>query len=158
MSKDGKPNNIRTQYNIYDIYRYTCNIEDKCYISLQQDKTYNQKDVLYFLLMFVNKPKYRTVVCTNKNTYLLLKIILSNQVEVNTGPSANTSSDSIKYPCYICNIPVLWSDKWVACDKCDQWYHAKCINMSSQVYHGLDMSTNWYCNKCETPNDISALY
>jgi hypothetical protein len=30
--------------------------------------------------------------------------------------------------------------------------------MSSQVYHGLDMSTNWYCNKCETPNDTSALY
>jgi hypothetical protein len=108
--------------------------------------------------MFVNKPKYRTVVCTNKTIYLLLKIILSNQVEVNPGPSANTSSDSIKYPCYICNIPVLWSDKGVACDKCDQWYHTKCINMSSQVYHGLDMSTNWYCNKCETPNDISALY
>ena len=100
-------------------------LEDKCYISQQQDKTYNQKDVLYFFLMFVNKPKYRTVVCTNKNIYLLLKIILSNQVEVNTGPSANTSSDSIKYPCYICNIPVLWSDKGVACDKCDQWYHAK---------------------------------
>jgi hypothetical protein len=48
--------------------------------------------------------------------------------KVNPGPSANTSSDSIKYPCYICNIPVLWSDKGVACDKCDQWYHAKCIN------------------------------
>ena len=59
---------------------------------------------------------------------------------------------------HICNIPVLWSDKRVACDKCDQCYHAKSINMSSQVYHGLDMSTNWYCNKCETQNDISALY
>jgi hypothetical protein len=93
-----------------------------------------------------------------QNIYLLLKIIVNNQVEVNPGPSANTSSDSIKYPCYICIIPVLWSDKGVACDKCDQWYHAKCINMSSQVYHGLDMSTNWYCNKCETPNATSALY
>ena len=27
-------------------------LEDKCYISLQQDNTYNQKDVLYFFLMF----------------------------------------------------------------------------------------------------------
>jgi hypothetical protein len=68
-------------------------------------------------------PKYRTVVCTNKNIYLLLKIILSNQVEVTPGPSANTSSDSIKYPCYICNIPVLWSDKGVACDKCDHFFY-----------------------------------
>ena len=70
----------------------------------------------------------------------------------------NLISDANITLLHICNIPVLWSDKRVACDKCDQWYHAKCINMSSQVYHGLDMSTNWYCNKCETPNDISALY
>ena len=51
-------------------------LEDKCYISLQQDKTYNQKDMLYFFLMFVNKPKYRTVECSCNNvapvTYLCL--------------------------------------------------------------------------------------
>ena len=42
-------------------------LEDKCYISLQQDKKYNQKDVLCFFLMFVNKPKYRTVECSCNN-------------------------------------------------------------------------------------------
>ena len=92
-----------TATNVQSTLHTAAVLKDNCYISLQQVKTYNQKDVLYFFLMFVNKPKYRTVVCTNKNIYLLLKIILSNQVEVNTGPSANTSSDSIKYPWYICS-------------------------------------------------------
>ena len=34
------------------VYCTAAVLEDKCYISLQQDKTYNQKDVLYFFLMF----------------------------------------------------------------------------------------------------------
>jgi hypothetical protein len=50
-------------------------LEDKCYISLQQDKTYKQKDVLYFFLMFVNKPKYRTVVSARVGFVLFVDIL-----------------------------------------------------------------------------------
>ena len=60
-------------------------LEDKCYISLQQDKTYNQKDVLYFFLMFVNKPKYHTVVCTSKNIFWFPETSSSSEKQA-TGP------------------------------------------------------------------------
>ena len=88
---------------------------------------------------------------------MLLKIILSNQVELNPGP-INSSNNDTKYPCYVCNESVLWTEKGVACDRCDQWFHTKCINMSTQTYIGLDNSANWFCNKCESPNGLNSIY
>ena len=88
---------------------------------------------------------------------MLLKIILSNQVELNPGP-INSSNNDTKYRCYVCNESVLWTEKGVACDRCDQWFHTKCINMSTQTYIGLDTSANWFCNKCESPNSLNSIY
>ena len=105
----------------------------------------------------LRKPKQQNILCNSKNIHLLLKIILSNQVELNPG-SINSSNNDTKYPCYVCNESVLWTEKGVACDRCDQWFHTKCINMSTQTYIGLDNSANWFCNKCESPDSLNSIY
>jgi hypothetical protein len=43
-------------------------LEDKCYISLQQDKTYNQKDVLYFFRARVGSQGLVTIFIFFPNT------------------------------------------------------------------------------------------
>ena len=44
---------------------------------------------------------------------------------------------------------------WVGYDLCDAWYHAKCLNMSTQSYAALeDSNVSWIC-MCGLPNFTS---
>jgi hypothetical protein len=149
---EGEPPEIKNAITIYRNGNTTCNN-----ISFLQNKPYSSAEVVFYWLSHVKKPKQQNILCNSKNIHLLLKIILRNQVELNPGP-INSSNNDTKYPCYVCNESVLWTEKGVACDRCDQWFHTKCINMSTQTYIGLDNSANWFCNKCESPNSLNSIY
>ena len=44
------------------------------------------------------------------------------------------------------------------CDSCDYWFHAKCLDMSSNDYSQLsDSCISWNCSYCRPENDIPSL-
>ncbi|KAF8332347.1 uncharacterized protein EI90DRAFT_2815448, partial [Cantharellus anzutake] len=46
-----------------------------------------------------------------------------------------------------CICQTLYDDEkiMVACDKCDEWYHTECVQLSEQVVELVD---KFYCPKC----------
>ena len=82
----------------------------------------------------------------NKHHLLYLSLILilqSSDCEQNPGPR------TLKYPCMICSKAVKWNQREVACDNCEGWYHAECMNMNSQIYTALTKpDTSWICCSC----------
>ena len=69
-------------------------------------------------------------------------------IESNPGPYKP------KYPCLTCSRACKWGQKAIACDTCEAWYHADCMNMSTSRYEELaNTSTPWYCEKCKSPNN-----
>ena len=83
---------------------------------------------------------------------LSILLILGGQVELNPGPN-------IKYPCQVCNKPVRWNQKGIACDNCDLWYYQACISMNTDSYlRHANSSLAWLCKACHTPNHTSVLY
>ena len=42
-----------------------------------------------------------------------------------------------KFPCKICNNPVLKNHKAVECDNCGLWVHIKCNEINTQTYKYL---------------------
>ncbi len=78
--------------------------------------------------------------------YLELLIIISG-LETNPGPR------QVKYPCGSCNKACKWSQKALACDNCDQWFHASCMSINSSSYEALsNTSAPWFCTTCNSPN------
>ena len=70
----------------------------------------------------------------NKHHLLYLSLILilqSADCEKNPGPRTP------KYPCMIYSKAIKWNQRAVACDNCEGWYHAECMNMNSQIYTAL---------------------
>ena len=41
------------------------------------------------------------------------------------------------YPCGVCDIPVLDSDKAIDCDECGMWLHINCIGITNKEYKAL---------------------
>ena len=55
----------------------------------------------------------------------------------------------MKYPCKICNNPVVKNHEAVQCDKCQLWVHMKCNKINIQTYNKLkEEETAWYCISC----------
>lgn len=81
--------------------------------------------------------------------FLLLVISQSNDIEINPGPS----NDSTKYTCGTCDNTVTWEHKGIVCETCDQWFHVDCQNIDSKTYDILNDSTiSWHCLICGNPN------
>ena len=51
--------------------------------------------------------------------------------------------------CSVCKKEVKAKDKGVACIRCDDWYHIKCIGLTDAIYKGLAKDNLlWSCNDC----------
>lgn len=106
------------------------------------------RDLKYFSSTFPNLRRGKM------HTYLYLSVVLltwASDIEVNPGPRTP------KYPCQICHKAVTWSQKGVACDDCNQWYHADCMSMPSLVYNTLN-NVSWHCVQCGKPQFTSSFF
>ena len=81
----------------------------------------------------------------------LLLLVNASDVELNPGPRTP------KYPCQICSRAVTWKQRGVACDDCQQWYHADCMHMSTPAYMSLN-NVSWHCVNCGMPNFATSLF
>ena len=93
-------------------------------------------------------------VTTNNHYHKCNTLLLTiGGIELNPGPKAT------KFPCGVCDKACRWNQKAVACDNCDQWYHADCMGISNSMYESLsNTSVSWICSKCEIPNHSTILY
>ena len=89
--------------------------------------------------------------------------MLSGQVETNPGPRSPVPIDhSIEnmYPCGSCKNEVKDEDRALLCDKCELWFHTKCIENPNLDYSTLMNKTSfsWICCECGFPNFDSTLF
>ena len=128
--------------------------------SFFNDIDYQTKDVQYFIVARrLRSMSPYPCICRGKMHTLiyisLLRIATSSNFELNPGPCQP------KYPCQICNKAVTWKQKGViACDDCQQWYHAQCMHMNSKIYETLCNYSNfsWHCDNCGMPNFSTSLF
>ena len=81
-------------------------------------------------------------------TLFSLVLLLAGDVQLNPGPRTNSV-----YPCGLCDSPVTWKCRGVACDACSIWYHGSCIELCSSDYALLNRShVQWLCHKCDSIN------
>ena len=80
-------------------------------------------------------------------------IILTCSTDIESNPRPRTP----KYPCQICHKAVTWKHRGVACDDCNLWYHADCMNMPSQIYNCLN-NVSWHCVTCGMPQFTSSFF
>ena len=51
--------------------------------------------------------------------------------------------------CKICYKDDPKNNRWLACDACCKWNHAKCLNITAQVFKGFTESTKEFiCKTC----------
>jgi hypothetical protein len=41
------------------------------------------------------------------------------------------------------------NDRMIACDRCENWYHPKCIKMSDDEFETAKNSDDWICSDCK---------
>lgn len=104
--------------------------------------------IIYNWLTHVRVRKQSSTVMSYR---LLLILLMIGGIETNPGP--------VKYPCGFCEKPCKSNQKAVACDECNQWFHAKCMGISDESYHQLgNTSTSWFCTNCNSCNHSTTLY
>jgi hypothetical protein len=65
----------------------------------------------------------------------------------------------LSYALFTCSKAVKWNQRAVACDNCEGWYHAECMNTNSQIYTALTKpDTSWICCSCGIPNFSTSLF
>ena len=98
-------------------------------------------------------PLFRLDVFASGCSWLICLLLLAGDVELNPGPC------SPRYPCGVCGKAVRYSDRAVACDDCNIWYHTNCMLMNTHVYESLrDSDISWMCFRCGLPNFSSRLF
>ena len=81
-------------------------------------------------------------------TLFSFTLLLAGDVQINPGPRTTSV-----YPCGLCDHPVTWNCRGVACDECSIWYHGSCIELCSNDYALLERSNvQWLCHKCDSIN------
>ena len=59
-----------------------------------------------------------------------------------------------------CSVAVKWGENALACDTCDRWFHANCIQMSSGMYETYEAATDlvWECCTCGLKNVSTSVF
>ena len=75
-------------------------------------------------------------------------LILAGDIQLNPGPGNRSV-----YPCGVCEDPVTWKCRGIACDNCSVWYHGSCMELCTNDFTFLDKSNiQWLCHKCDSVN------
>ncbi len=43
---------------------------------------------------------------------------------------------------------VVRHKNWIACDKCDKWFHAVCVQLRGLKFEKAKAMAEWYCSTC----------
>ena len=79
------------------------------------------------------------------------RLLSAGDVQPNPGP--------VQCPCGICGKGVRRNQRGIACDGCDKWHHAKCIDMTTAEYIQLSNSTDyWHCRQCVLPQFTDSFF
>lgn len=126
-------------------------------ISFQHEVTITRTSQLYYWHLHVSSFKKQTIFGkSDKHLHLLIRILLSNQVETNPGPQ---NLDESCYPCSICSRECTWDSDAIVCDNCDKWCHIGCVNISHSMYERYgNTSVIWICPICDTPNHSRTIF
>ena len=63
----------------------------------------------------------------------------------------------VKFPCSVCEKPVVINHEAVCCDICNSWVHIYCNNICKKTYNNLKKDpTPWFC-KCFIQKEIPFL-
>ena len=93
-------------------------------ISLQQDASLSATTQIYYWHLHVSSFKKRSIFGnSDRRTHLPIRILLSNQVELNPGPQ---SLDDSSYPCSICSQECTWDSDAIVCDNCEMVSYWMC--------------------------------
>lgn len=140
----------------------TCNVTDKDALdttinAFQCNINVNIGTQVYYWQLHVSSFKRRTIFgSSDKHIHLLIRILLSNQVESNPGPH---SLDDSSYPCSICTRECTWDTDAIVCDNCDKWCHIGCVNITKSMYEKYgNTSALWICPICDTPNHSRTIF
>ena len=81
-------------------------------------------------------------------TIFSVALLLAGDIQINPGPGTKSV-----YPCGVCEDPVTWNCRGVACDNCNIWYHGSCMELCTKDFELLNKSNiQWHCHKCDTMN------
>ena len=85
----------------------------------------------------------------NKNlTKNCLLLLIGGDTELNPGDKFDLCSKTEKS-----------NQRGIQCDECDSWYHAKCGNVSKELFNVLANSPCiWLCPRCTQPNSTDSLF
>ena len=69
-------------------------------------------------------------------------LILAGDVAFNPGPA--------RFPCTVCARPVRSNQRGIQCDRCQEWTHASCADVSVTFYEQLaaQVQFSWCCPSC----------
>ena len=87
---------------------------------------------------------------THRNNTWIALLLMCGDIHPNPGPQTQAET----FPCGFCDLHVSWSQRAVACDECNVWYHKSCMSMISEEYASLEAhsSCSWCCMKCNSLN------
>ena len=120
-----------------------------------QDQIEKQNEIDSLSVVYSSKPSRRNILNgvllstqqVNKSLFTV-SLLLAGDIQLNPGPQVNSV-----YPCGVCEDPVTWNCRGVACDNCSVWYHGSCMELCTNDFALLDKSNiQWLCHKCESIN------
>ena len=104
-------------------------------------------------------------------SFTLTKIAISCDLEINPGPDTvctsighstscqnSTCAPLSKFPCDVCAKLVCSNEKGIMCNRCDKWFHLKCITMDLRTYIDLSCSDEqWFCDRIDCASSLNFL-
>ena len=87
--------------------------------------------------------------------------IKSDMPQQNNSSPLRDSQSETRYPCGTCENSVDFEQQAVACDKCGQWFHLGCqeLSMNTQEYEELGKNNDsWYCIICNNVNHSTIVF
>ena len=84
---------------------------------------------------------------------LVLMLMLCGDIHPNPGPvvKSGTKKRTPKFPCSVCDKGLISSSKAVSCDRCDNWTHIMCCEVSVDDYNlclNSGKPISHVCNVC----------
>ena len=70
-----------------------------------------------------------------------------------TAPQASVTSSSMQFQCSLCckeciDEPLVFNDMSINCDKCGDWFHWLCVNISGNEVFLKKKRMVWHCPEC----------